>query len=65
MGLKEKGTIIEFTHSVSPKLDMVQKTNPQKLVDVKISLMCDSLYYTDEKHKEMIDELREVIRKYV
>lgn len=65
MGLKEKGIILEFDHSVSNGLEVVQKTTPQKFIDIKVSVMCDALYYTDEKHRQMIDELREVIRKYI
>jgi hypothetical protein len=65
MGLKEKGTILEIDHKVTRPLDLSQKLTPQALVDIKVNIMCDSVYYTDEKHREMIDELREVIRKYI
>jgi hypothetical protein len=65
MGLKEKGTILEIDHKVSRPLRLSQKLSKQAMVDIKINIMCDSLYYTDEKHREMINELREVIRKYI
>jgi hypothetical protein len=65
MGLKEKGTILEIEHKVVRDLELSQKLTPQALVDIKINIMCDSVYYTDEKHRQMIDELREVIRKYI
>jgi len=65
MGLKEKGTIIELEHKVAREMELIQKLTPQAMIDIKINIMCDSLYYTDEKHREMIDELRAVIRKYI
>jgi hypothetical protein len=65
MGLKEKGTILDLDHKVERNLELFQKLTPQAMVDIKISIMCDSLYYTDEKHRKMIDDLREVIRKYI
>ncbi len=65
MGLKEKGTILDLNHEVVRDLEMVQKKMPQAMIDVNIRIMCDSLYYTDEKHRKMIDDLREVIRKYI
>lgn len=65
MSLREKGTILEIEHNVSKEHQLIQKLYPQKFVDIKINIMTDSIYYTDEKHREMIDELREVIRKYI
>jgi hypothetical protein len=65
MGLKEKGTILDLNHEVVRDVEMVQKKMPQAMIDVNIRIMCDSLYYTDEQHRKMIDDLREVIRKYI
>jgi hypothetical protein len=65
MGLKQKGTITEFNHEVSKPFELQQKLYPQAIVDIKISLLADSTFYTDEKHREMIEELQKVIRKYI
>lgn len=62
---QEKGTIVDITHSVLRDAKLIQKRYPQAIVEIKINIFTDDFYYTDKKHKEMIDEIREVIRKYI
>lgn len=62
---QEKGSIIEIKHHVSRDIQLAQKVHPQAIVDIKIDIFTDSFYYTDEKHRKMIDEIESVIRKYI
>lgn len=62
---QEKGSIIEIRHSVARDLPIVNRFHRTAIVDIKIDIFTDSLYYTDEKHREMIDEIEKVIRKYI
>lgn len=62
---QEKGTIIEIKHNVARDINIATKRHPQALVDIKIDIFTDSFYYTDDKHREMINELEKVIRKFI
>lgn len=65
MSEKEKGTIIEIEHSVSREVKLFRKKNPQVIVHIKATIHADSLYYLDEEHAKMIEEINGVIRKYI
>jgi hypothetical protein len=65
MSLREKGTILELDHKVVRNVEMFQRRYPQALIDIKINLMADSKFYNEQHHKKMMDELEEVIRRYI
>jgi hypothetical protein len=62
---QEKGTIIEIDHKVTRGAKVEAKRYDQAIVDIKINIFTDDFYYTDKKHREMIEELQKVIRKYI
>lgn len=62
---KEKGTIVEIEHSVSREVKLFRKKNPQVIIHIKATVYADSLYYLDEEHAKMIEEINTVIRKYI
>ena len=61
---QEKGTL-DIDHSVSKPIEIFNRNHPQKFVRIKIDISTDSFFYNEEKHRKMIDEITEVIRKYI
>lgn len=61
---QEKGSL-DISHTVSKPIEIFQKNHPQKFVSIKIDITTDSFFYNDEKHRKMIDEITEVIRKFI
>lgn len=62
---QEKGTILEIEHKITRDIPLSNKHHAQALVYIKIDISTDSFYYTDEKHSKMINEIQEVIKKYI
>jgi len=62
---QEKGSILEIRHNVTRDLKIDKRHHKTASVDIKIDIFTDSFYYTDEKHREMINEIEGVIRKYI
>lgn len=63
MSSKEKATI-EITHNISRDIQMFQKKRDQAFIDIKIFISTDSLFYSDQRHREFIDELKKLAERY-
>lgn len=62
---QEKGSILEIRHNVTRDLKIDKRFHPTSIVDIKIDIFTDSFYYTDDKNREMINEMEKVIRKFI
>jgi hypothetical protein len=60
---KEKPTI-EITHTINRDIPMFRKKNEQAFIDIKISISTDSLFYSDVRHREFIDEIRKLAERF-
>jgi hypothetical protein len=62
--MAKQNPTIEITHTINRDIPMFRKKNEQAFIDIKISISTDSLFYSDQRHREFIDEIRKLAERF-